>query len=92
MSKGKLMVEIEKVDGETRTANLKIEGMTLEELFHVVGVVLNDVISEGASTEAEKVLLKVRAIHDICVQIGFKSVAVRLEEAFNKLERESNAD
>lgn len=90
MSKGKLLVEIEKVDSETRTANLEIKDLTIEELFHVVGVVLNDVISESARNEAEKVILKVHAIHDICVQIGFKSVAARLEEAFNKLERESN--
>lgn len=90
MSKGKLLVEIEKVDSETRTANLEIKNLTIEELSHVVGVVLNDVISESARNEAEKVILKVHAIHDICVQIGFKSVAARLEEAFNKLERESN--
>lgn len=90
MSKGKLLVEIEKVDSETRTANLEIKNLTIEELSHVVGVVLNDVISESARNEAEKVILKVHAIHDICAQIGFKSVAARLEEVFNKLERESN--
>ena len=89
MSKGKLIVEIEKADGEIRTANLKIKDMTVEELSHVVGAVLNDVISKDARDEAEKVMWKAYAIHDICVQIGFKSVAARLEEVFNKLERES---
>jgi hypothetical protein len=92
MSKGKLIVEIEKADGEIRTANLKIKDMTVEELSNVVGAVLNDVISKDATDEAEKVVWKAHALHDICVQIGFKSIAARLEEAFNKLERESNAD
>ena len=89
MNKGKLIVEIEKADGEIRTANVKIKGMTVEELSHVVGAVLNDVISKSAMNEAVKVICKAHAIHDICVQIGFKSVAARLEETFNKLERES---
>lgn len=90
MTKGKLIVEIEKADGEIRTANLKIKDMTIEELSHVVGAVLNDVISKDTRDEAEKVILKAYALHDICVQIGFKSVAARLEGVFNKLERENN--
>ena len=40
--------------------------------------------------EAEKVMWKAHALHDICEQIGFKSIAARLEEAFERLERESN--
>ena len=90
MTKGKLIVEIEKADGKIRTANLKINDMTIEELSHLLGAVLNDVISQGARDEADKVVLKACALHDICVQIGFKSIAARLEEAFNKLEGESN--
>lgn len=90
MAKGKLIIEIEKADGKMRTANLKIKDMTIKELSHVVGAVLNDVISKDAKDEAEKVMWKAYALHDICFQIGFKSVAARLEEAFNKLERESN--
>ena len=90
MSKSKLIVEIEKADGEIRTANLKIKGMSLEELSHVVGAVLNDVISKNARDEAEKVMWKAHALHDICEQIGFKSIAARLEEAFERLEREIN--
>ena len=88
MSKGKLIVEIEKADGEIRTANMKIKDMTIEELSHVAGAVLNDVISQNARDEAEKVTWKVRALHDICVQIGFKSTASNLEEVFERLERE----
>lgn len=90
MSKGKLIVEIEKVDSEIRTADLKIKNMTIEELSHVFGTVLNNVISKHAKDDAEKAIWKVYALHDICVQIGFKSTAARLEEMFNKLERESN--
>lgn len=90
MTKGKLIVEIEKADGEIRTANLKIKDMTVEELSHVVGAVLNDVISKEAKDEEDKVMFKAYALHDICVQIGFKSVAARLEGVFNELERESN--
>ena len=66
--------------------------MTIEELSNVVGAVLNDVISKDARDEAEKVTWKAYALHDICVQIGFKSIAARLEEVFNKLERETNDD
>lgn len=90
MSKSKLVIEIEKTDDEFRTANLKIKDMTIEELSHVVGAVLNDVISKNARDEAEKVTWKAHALHDICVQIGFKSIAARLEEAFERLEREGN--
>ena len=90
MSKGKLIVEIEKVDSEIRTADLKIKNMTIEELSHVVGTVLNDVISKHAKDDAEKVMWKAYALHGICVQIGFKSTAARLEEVFNKLEREED--
>lgn len=90
MTKGKLIVEIEKADGEIRTANLEIKDMTIEELSHVVGAVLNDVISKVTRNEAEKVKLKAYVLHDICVQIGFKSMAAGLEEVFNKLERDSN--
>jgi len=89
MSKGKLIVEIEKADGEIRCVNLKIKDMTIKELSHVVGAVLNDVISKNVRDEAEKEVWKAHAVHDICVQIGFKTIASRLEEAFNKLERES---
>lgn len=85
MTKGKLIVEIEKADGEIRTANLKITDMTVEELSHVVGAVLNDVISKETRDEEEKVMLKAYALHDICVQIGFKSTATRLEEAIDKM-------
>jgi len=92
MSKGKLIVEVEKADGEIRTANLKIKDMTIEELSHVVGAVLNDVINKEARDEAEKVMWKAHALHDICIQIGFNSIAARLEELFNKLEHESNDD
>ena len=90
MTKGKLIVEIEKADGEIRTANLKITDMTIEELSHVFGAVLNDVISKATRDETEKVMIKSYALHDICVQIGFKSVAARLEGVFNELERERN--
>ena len=90
MTKGKLIVEIEKADGKIRTADLKIKNMTIEELSHVVGTVLNNVISKYANDDAEKVIWKAYAVHDICVQIGFKSTAARLEEMFNKLERENN--
>lgn len=88
MTKGKLIVEIEKADGEIRTANLKIKDMTIEELYHLVGAVLNDVISKEVKNEAEEVMIKAYALHDICVQIGFKSVAARLERAFNELGRD----
>lgn len=88
MTKGKLIVEIEKADGEIRTANLKIKDMTIEELSHVVGAVLNDVISKEVKNEAEEVMFKAYALHDICVQIGFKSTAAGLEKVFNKLERD----
>ena len=54
MTKGKLIVDIEKIDDEIRTANLKIEYLTVEELSHVVGAVLNNVISENSEGEAEK--------------------------------------
>ena len=90
MTKGKLIVEIEKVDNEIRTADLKIKNMTIEELAHVVGAVLNDVINKNTNDDAEKVMFKAHALHDICVQIGFESTADRLEEMFNKLERESS--
>jgi len=90
MTKGKLIVEIEKADGEIRTANLKIKDMTIEELSHVVGAVLNDVISKEVENKAEEVMIKAYALHDICIQIGFKSVAARLEGVFNELERERN--
>ena len=90
MNKGKLIVEIEKVDSEIRTADLKIKDMTIEELSHAVGSVLNDVISKHAKDDVEEVMWKAYALHNICVQIGFKSTAARLEEIFNKLECESN--
>jgi hypothetical protein len=67
---------------------LKIKDMTIEELSHVVGAVLNDVISKDARDEAEKAIWKAHALHDICIQLGFKSTAARLEGVFNKLERE----
>lgn len=92
MAKGKLIVEIEKADGETRTVNFYINDMTLHELSHAVGAILNAEISKNAKDEEEKVIWKAHAIHDICLQIGFKSTAARLEETFNKLERESNDD
>ncbi len=90
MSKGKLIVEIEKANGEIRTANVKIKDMTVEELFHAIGAVLNDVISKVAENEVEKVIWKAQALHDIAYRFEFKSIAARLEEVFNKLERESN--
>lgn len=92
MTKGKLIVDIEKIDDEIRIANLKIECLTVEELSHVVGAVLNNVISENSEDEAEKAFLKAHALHDICVQIGFETTAARLGKAFGliKLERESN--
>jgi hypothetical protein len=90
MSKGKLIVEIEKADGVSRTAKLKIKDMTIEEFSHVVGAVLNDIISKNARDEAEKAIWKAHALHDICIQIGFKSTAARLEEVFNRLKRDEN--
>lgn len=90
MTKGKLIVDIEKIDDEIRTANLKIEYLTVEELSHVVGAVLNNVISENSEGEAEKAFLKAHALHDICVQFGFETTADRLEKVFDELERESN--
>ena len=36
MTKGKLIVEIEKADGKIRTANLKINDMTIEESISII--------------------------------------------------------
>ena len=86
MSKGKLIIELGKRAGKVRTAEVKIEDITTEELAQAVGAVLNNVINEKADTEVEKVMWKAYVLHDICVQIGFKEIASRLEDAFDKLE------
>lgn len=84
----KLVIETEKIDDEFRNTDIQMKDFTLQELSVVFGAILDNLINEKASNEAEKVIWKANALHDICLQMEFKSIASRLEEVFERLERE----
>lgn len=88
----KLVIETEKINDEFRNTNIQIKDFTLKELSVVFGAILDDLINKNASNEEKKVIWKACALHDICEQFGFKSIASKLEEAFERLERDNDGN
>ena len=87
MKKGKLVIEVEK-NGDDKTINLEIHGMTLQEICVVIGTSINNLICENTNDDTVRLLIRVQALSDISGSIGLEKLSKSIDCALEKAEEQ----
>ena len=80
MKKGRLVIEIEK-NGDDKTINLEVHGMTLQEICVAVGTSINNFICENTNDDYVRLLIRIGALRDISGSIGLEELSKIIDSA-----------
>ncbi|MCR5440283.1 MAG: hypothetical protein K6F01_12740 [Selenomonas sp.] len=87
MSKGKIIIEVKKIDEDVMNASVKILNLSMNEVSNAIGAALNDVIGQNSDSKIEEIFFKIIVIRDICNQMGLGKVANSLDEIIQNWDR-----